>query len=410
MGGDPLDALGSLVDKSLVRQIEGLDGEPRFAMLETIREFAREQAEARGRLDELRDRHATLFSEMAAAASRELMGSSKASWLNRLEQDKENLHAAHMWFVEAGRAEAALHMAFVLWRYWQMRGHLAEGVDRVEAALAMPHAVDHPAGMADAFSAIAGLTYWQGDAEVSRAWYEKEIALRRELGDKAGLAEALYGISFTWSISGLASTRNSTAARAYIEEALATFREIGDEMGAGRCEWALANVMYGVGDIAAAREHSINALRIFEAARDEFMVGWATYTLALADLGEDFQGTGTPDSLPNARKHLTRSLQIFHAAHDITGYTLVLDGFALLAARHGDLPLAARLSGAVHRLERETGTGLNLWNRSVLGFEPAALAGDPAYRGDWNAGLELNAEAAVALALEEPPVVAPPGG
>ncbi len=408
IGGDPLDALGSLVDKSLVRQAEGLDGEPRFGMLETIREFAQEQAAERGRLEALRDRHAELFKEMAEAASRELMGSSKAAWLNRLDQDHDNLRTAHMWFVERGHVEAALHMAFVMWRFWQMRGYLAEGVDRVRAALAMPHAVDHPAAQADAYSAIAGLTYWQGLSEVSRAWYELEIAARRELGDRRGLAEALYGISFTWSISGLATITKSTAARRYIEEALAVYREVGDEVGTGRCEWALGNVLYGMGDIQAAREHSLSALAIFQAAHDEFMVGWATYTLALADLGEDFLGVAPPGALGHARMHLTRALEIFHAARDITGYTLVLDGFALLADRSGDPPLAARLSGAVHRLELETGTGLNLWNREVLGFNPALIAEDPAYRADWEAGLALDAEAAVALALEEPVGVAGP--
>ena len=93
----------------------------------------------------------------------------RRSGSNRLDEEHDNLRAALQWFVESGRAEAALHTAFVLWRFWQMRGHLAEGVDRVQAALAMPHAADHPAALADAYSAIAGLTYWQGNADESRA-------------------------------------------------------------------------------------------------------------------------------------------------------------------------------------------------------------------------------------------------
>ena len=174
-------------------------------------------------------------------------------------------------------------------------------------------------------------------------------------------------------------------------------------MGAGRCEWALANVFYGSGDIAAARQHSRNALAIFEAAHDDFMVGWATYTLALADLGDDYQGRATPATRIEARRLLTTALEIFHAARDITGYTLVLDGFALLAYLSGNLGLAARLSGAVHRLELETGTGINLWNRELLGFRPGGRsAEDPEHRAEWEEGMALDAEAAVALALEEP--------
>jgi predicted ATPase len=398
--GDVLDGLASLVDKSLVRQWEGVGAAPRFGMLETIREYALEQAAARGSLESLRERHAAGFAELAAEAAALVMGSDKRAWLDRLEEEHGNLRAGLGWQIGMGHAETAMRVGAALWRFWQMRGHLAEGVERVTAALATPGAADHPEARADALSALAGLRYWQGDTEGSRSAYEAELAARQALGDRRGYAEALYGISFTWSINQIMSRDGDAEAAARIREAREIFRELGDELAVGRCEWALANVAYSGNQIAEARRHATKALALFEAADDRFMVGWARYTLALGELADD---VAAPDGLPEARARagdlLHESLAIFAEAQDTSGYTLVLDGMALVAERSGDRPRAARLSGVVRRLERETGTGLNLWNRGTLGFDPEELRLDPTLADDWAAGEALTADEAVAMAL-----------
>lgn len=401
MAGDVIDALGSLVDKSLLRQRDGPEHEPRFEMLETIRDFALEQAGERGELDGLRQRHADHYLEAASLAAGEIMGSGKRGWLDRLEADHENLRAAIAWYLETDRAEAALRMTAALWRFWQMRGHLGEGRDAVTAALALPHGAEHPAARADALSALAGLAYWQGASAEARAAYEDEIVLRRELGDRSGEAEALYGASFTWAIGELAEDRNADAAAALIEQSLAIYRDLGDDLAVGRCEWALANVRYGQGELAEARESGLRALAIFEEADDRFMTGWTTYTLGLADLSEDYQAAGgVPSARTAAEKRLRQALTIFDEAEDSSGYTLVLDALALLALRNGDRERAARLAGAVARLERETGTGLAFWNRGTLGYDPAVLLADPATAGAWKDGEALTTGEAVAYALE----------
>ncbi len=401
-GGDVLDNLGSLVDKSLVRQHEGVGGEPRFSMLETIREYAAEQAAARGLLESLRERHAAVFADLAREASALVMGSGKRAWLDRLEEEHGNLRAALGHFVEVGSAEEALRMASALWRFWQMRGYLAEGVERVGAALAMPAAMAHADARADALSALAGLCYWQGDSDASRVAYTEELALRKQIGDRRGYAEAAYGISFTWSINAYATPGKADEAAGWIREARAIFRELGDELGVGRCEWALANVNYGNRNIPVARRHSEAALAIFEAADDQFMVGWTIYTLALGELADDHAATnGDRAALDRAIGYLRSALRIFAEAQDTSGYTLVLDSLALAAQRIGDRGLAARLSGAVRRLERETGTGLNLWNRGTLEFDPEQLRLDPELADEWAAGEALTTDEAVALGLAE---------
>jgi predicted ATPase/class 3 adenylate cyclase len=401
LSGDSLDALVSLVEKSLVRQSEGIGGDPRFTMLETIREFAMEQAVDAGRWDELRARHARLFAAFAEGAANRVMGSSKRETLDRLEQDHDNMRAALGWAIETGSAEIALRIGSALWRFWQMRGHLQEGLDRLEQALALPHGHEHPERRADALSAAAGVAYWLAQGDHARELYEQEIEARRALGDRRGLAEALYGVSFTWSVRGLLESTNAERSRAYIGEALDLFREMGDASGIGRCEWALANVDWGTGNFGDATRHAAAAREVFAEIDDRFMLGWANYTLGLGGLSEDHASAGgKPEAVAEARARLAEALAIFAEAEDVSGYTLVIDAIALVALRQGDRERAAKLSAAVATLERTSGTGLNLWNREVLGFDPDELERDPALAEAWASGEALSAAEAVAYALE----------
>jgi predicted ATPase/class 3 adenylate cyclase len=400
--GDILDTLASLVEKSLVRQREGIDGEPRFAMLETIREYATERAIERGSRDRLLAAHAQAFADLASSA--EIMGAEKRLWLDRLEEDHDNLRAAIAWSVESGEAELALRLTSHLWRFWQMRGYLAEGIERVELALALPGAADHPALRADALSAAAGLTYWQADAERSRAYYEQEIDARRAIGDRSGLAEALYGHSFTWSIQHPINIDAASAQKAIesIDAALAIFRELGDEGGIGRCEWALANMFYSRNDIPAAREHAQRALEVFERLQDDFMIGWTAFTLALGAVVDEYSTEGGSAQLRDeARSWLRRALGIFSAAGDVSGYTLVIDTLGLVAYRGGDRERGARLSGVVRNLERVTGTGLNFWNRGVLDYVPQEVYASPELVAAVAEGEALSLDDAVAYALSD---------
>jgi hypothetical protein len=158
-------------------------------------------------------------------------------------------------------------------------------------------------------------------------------------------------------------------------------------------------VAYGLGRVEDARRHARDAMAVFEAVDDRFMLGWSSYTLALAELS-DFYAGGDRTTLPEARRWLNQALDIFTDAQDISGYTLVLDALALAAYYEGDLSRAARLSGAVATLERTSGTGLNLFNREVLGFDPQDLRADTSLAGDWAAGEAMTTDEAVAYALD----------
>jgi predicted ATPase/class 3 adenylate cyclase len=402
---DLFECLASLVDKSLVRRADGADGEARFSMLDTIRDYAAERLESSGQRDVLRERHAEWYLGLAERLSGVIMGSDKGRWLDRLQEEHGNLRAAHAWAVEAGRVEIAMRLVASLWRFWQMRGFLAEGLDRAQAAIAMSNAEDHPECLVRALDAAGGLAYWMADGETASEYYLREIELLRGLGDRAGEAWARYSLAFTEMYWGTAvdnrfHTDHVLRARGHIEKAVEIYREIGDEVGLARALWAEANVVWSLGppvdseDFADAVRALEEALQTFRRVDDTFSTAWTLYTMALMDVRLD------RDDLATAR--LAEALRVFEDAGDVSGYVLVLDAIAFLALRAGDRQRAARLSGAVAILEQRTGTGLNPPNRAVIGFDPAPLRSDPATAAAWEEGEGLSTEEAIRYALREP--------
>ena len=290
----------------------------------------------------------------------------------------------------------ALFMAARLWRFWQMRGYLAEGLDRVQQAMALANAAEHPAARAAAAEAAAGLAYWIGDTLAARRYYQEAIDLYRGLRDRAGEAENLYGLSFTYAIPVGVAESDYPKAQESAAAALAIFRGIGDRAGTGRALWGLTNTEFAVDDLPSGEEHSLEALEIFREIDDAFMAAWTLYTLGLIHL---LQGKPT-----EARERLDEALRIFAEAADVTGYVLVLDAYAALAERAGDLERAARLSGAVTALEASSGTGLNPANRRLMDFHPDHLRTDPATAGEWASGAQMDVPEVIAYALAHEPL------
>jgi hypothetical protein len=163
----------------------------------------------------------------------------------------------------------------------------------------------------------------------------------------------------------------------------------------------MGNGAYAARDQSMARKLSHEARDIFRTLDDRFMEGWSIYTGAYALLFEARDATVAAEDLDQARREFGDALRIFHEAGDVSGYTLVLDGFAAAAYLSGDLDRAARLSGTVAALEHASGTGLNLQNRTLIAFDPTVLREDPATAEAYAAGERLSADEAVSYALEE---------
>jgi predicted ATPase/class 3 adenylate cyclase len=387
---DVLEGLTSLVDKSLIRQAEGLAGAPRFTMLNTIQEYAAERLEDMDVVDETRERHADWFQGVVTAAEPRLMAADKRPHLDALEQEHDNLRAAIAWATDGGRAGTALSLCAGLWRFWQMRGYLTEGRERLDRALVLPDATNHPEARLLALEAAGGIAYWQGDNPAAQQFYQASLELALATGSQAAEANARYNLSFAF----MYGTEGPTPERARSEarHALEIYRAIGDRAGEARTLWALSNIDWATGvEISLeAMDYAERALSAFREINDQFQIGWATYTVALFQLRDR--------RLDEAATGLAEALDVFAAAGDVSGYVLVIDAIALLAWLSGDAPTAARLSGAVVELERRSGTGLNPVNRETMGWHPDKLRSSPETADEWNAGLLMTAADAVDVA------------
>ena len=121
-------------------------GEPRFGMLETIREYAVERLAERGDGEAVRRRHAGFYLPLAEEAEPALLGPQQLSWLERLDAERDNLRAALTWATEDGEAEVGLRIGAALWRYWQLRGSATEGREHLERLLAQAWRLEVGAG------------------------------------------------------------------------------------------------------------------------------------------------------------------------------------------------------------------------------------------------------------------------
>jgi predicted ATPase len=193
-GGDlPLDAfegVSSLLDKSLLRQEEGPEGEPRFVMLETIHEYARERLQDSGEAEEIGRAHIRYFLALAEEAAPELTGADQVSWMDRLEAEHDNFRAALSRSLEPGDAESALRIGGALWRFWNVRGHFSEGRHWLGTGLSGGGAA--PVGVRGEASLDLGyLELRQGDYVRAVEDLEASLSLYREVGDRRGEAYAL---------------------------------------------------------------------------------------------------------------------------------------------------------------------------------------------------------------------------
>jgi predicted ATPase/class 3 adenylate cyclase len=361
LGIDTLDGIASLVNKSLVRRIEVGSGELRFVMLETIREFASERLDEQGDAEEMARRHAGHFLEVARGSAPELFGPRQGEVLDALEREHPNFRAALDRCEQRGWLEMSLRISAPLWRFWQMRGHLREGRDRLERLLRAAEDGADPVALADALEALGGIRYWMGDVVGAREPYERCLELRRQIGEPRAIAEALYNSGFTYSarLSGEIEPQLEEGLRRFVE-AERLFRRVGDDGGAARVMWARGNFEYEKGVHDEAERLFREALAIHERLGDRFGMAWDTF-----EIGVTLQRVGRYEE---SREFTERALTLLAEAGDTSGIPLVLGGLSALAAMTGEPERAAVLYGAATALEAQSGAGLTRLNQEWEGW------------------------------------------
>ncbi|HYU57168.1 MAG TPA: AAA family ATPase, partial [Actinomycetota bacterium] len=387
LGLDILDGLTALVDQSLVRRSDQGRGDPRFSMLETIREYGLERLGAGGDLDAVRRRHAEHFLGLAAEAEPHLTADDQGAWLDRCDLEHANIRAALRWAIEAGEADRAQEAAAALWRFWQQRGHLAEGRGWFGEVLGMPGGRGRTRFRARALIGAGGIEWWQGDRVAAGAFYEEALAIERELGDPIRTAEALYNLAFVVAGDDLeASTR-------MLEESRDLFRRAGDERGVAQVLTMLVmqDAQAGHWDrvIASLEEVVATWRRVGDRLHLAFDLVWLAF--AYGRIGRRAEAWSTA----------LESLDLFREVDNPTGIGIALIDLAFLATWEGRHLDAIKLAAAYESMRERVGGPPGAIG-GLLEGDPAAEArlhvSEESAQRAWEDGQAMTVDQAVALA------------
>ena len=387
LGMDVLDALTSLVDKSLIRRTEPAGGEPRFSMLETIREFGQEQLQAGGDLDLTLRRHGEHFLDLALEAEPHLTADDQGEWLDRCDREHANIRNALRWAIETREAVRAQDSAGALWRFWQQRGHLAEGRRWLDETLTMPSGQARTPARAKALIGAGGIAWWRQDREAAGAFYGEAAAIEREIGDPARIAEALYNLAFVVAGDDLES-----AAR-LLEESLDLFRRLGDERGVAQVLTMLVMPDAQAGRWGTVVDRLEEVVAIWRRLGDRLHLAFDLLWLSFAH--------GRMRHRREAQSAALEALDLFREVDNHTGIGITFTDLAFLATWEGRHEDAIRLAGASESVKQRVGGPPGAIG-GLLAGDPAAearahLSEDAAQRA-WEEGFAMSVDEATALA------------
>ena len=402
--GHVMDTLGSLVDSSLV-QPQVRDGEPRFGLLQTIREYALDRLRDGADWQEAHDRHAAYFRALAEPAPAELQGPGQLAWLDRLETEHGNLGAAMSWLVEQDQLEPAIQLSWATWRFWWLRGHaeeLASYVDILPKSENLP-----PRQRALALSGTGFGLFASGDQATAQPLLEQSLPLYRQAGDMLGAATTAAMLGHL-----LALQHQDARASELLEQTLAPLQEAGNDRLAGpeRAEHLLdvALVCNFLGQIRLSQADHDRAAQLFTEAltaarhaQDRFTILVSLYDLALSS-----QAQG---DLTGAAEHLQEGVSQSAGAGDEPSVAYYLEALAAVAIRQDNLERAVHLLAAAGALLQAKGSG---WLHALVpraAHDDDLLAalrsrmGDAAFDQAWTRGQSLGGSRAIEYALQDAP-------
>jgi predicted ATPase/serine/threonine protein kinase len=379
---DLLDGIASMVDKSLVQQIDQATGELRFVMLETIREYGLERLAASGEETLTRRAHAAYC---LVLAEEEPTGKSGEEWLQQFGLEHGNFRAALEWLIETGDAQWGLRLGAALFRFWEMREYFAEGRDSLDKLLKLPDAAVPSKVRARALFAGGALASGQGDYASADALIGESLEIARQSGDKQGAAVFLNALGI------IARDRGGlSVARSLFEESLELWRELSDQKSIARSLSNLANVVKLQGDNAGAGSLYVEALSIFRGIGDWTGVAWSMnyqgdvardkgnsaaartmYEQSLAifrELDNQWGIAGTladlgslasvQENYPTANSMYRESIKLFRELGHQRGIARLLELFACSAAAQLESERSLRLAGAAAALRKNIGAPL----------------------------------------------------
>jgi predicted ATPase/class 3 adenylate cyclase len=344
---DVFDGIASLVEKSLLRQEGHDDGEPRFVMLESIREFGMGALEASGEAESLRERHASHYLSIAEDAEPHLSGPEQIAWLDQLEQEQGNLDAALRWLYEQRQVSLGLRLAGALWQFWSLRGHFSEGRDHLDALLGLPDTEPDRSERAKALNAAGVLAESQGDFRRAGELHEESLRIARKIGDTRQM---------TWALANLGSIAlgqgDIDRAQQILEEALESARHMGGKHDVATSLIDLGRVAHVRSDFKAAADLYQEGLALFRELGDE-----AQISRTLNNLGSIAVEEGEYD---RAETLFKESLAHFEDIGDKRSIAGTLNNLAEVARLQGENEQAENLYEESQNLAEEVGDKLSM--------------------------------------------------
>jgi predicted ATPase len=354
--GQVMDTLGALVDSSLVHPLTR-SGQPRFALLETVREYALEQLRDGGDWVQAHDRHAAYFQALAEPTDADLTDAGQLAWLDRLETEHDNLWAAMSWLAGHGPLEQAVHLSMVTWRFWWLRGHAAEyarvGDDFVSGSKDMP-----PYQQAMALTQAGSVFAANGDLARGRQLFEQSLPLYRQASENLGVILNAIVLAALGRFAGL--SQDYAGASRLLDESQAVLRGLrdGDLAGYDRLQHRLAAVLVdnflgqvrlAQGDNDAAAQLIADGLAVARRAQDRISLLVSLYDLALARQAQgDLAGAAAP---------LQEGLAMAAMAGDETSAAYYLEVLAAVAGRQDNPQRAVGLFAAACSILDARGSG-----------------------------------------------------
>jgi predicted ATPase/transcriptional regulator with XRE-family HTH domain len=391
---DVLEGLAELVDQSLLRAEERLDGGARITLLETIRQYGLECLTASGEDTVMRRRHAARYLDMAERAADEYIGPRQAVMVAWYKTERNNLRAALSWMLADNDMEMGLRLAGTLWDFWTVTGALSEGRGWLEAFLARERTEsEHCASVPARARALHGaglLAWYQGDLQAAVRNIEESVKLYRDLDDRKALSRALIALSTTPLSQG-----DTARAIEILEESLALARELGDPGRGGLALGNLAEIYMQQAEYDRAAALWEESLALLRELRMPSIIAYA-----LQGLGETrcYQG-----DYVRATALLRECLVVYIdlGFHLNTGD--VLDVLALMAWNQGRAEQAVRLFAAGSAIREEVGATHSPNKRAhtdrTLAASREAL-GEEAFAAAWAAGAAMTPDEAAASAIE----------
>jgi predicted ATPase/DNA-binding SARP family transcriptional activator len=338
---EALNVLAELQEASLVMAAEDASGEVRYRFLETVRAFARQRSVEWEEWEAAQRRHAAYFQALAEEADTHLRGPDQALWLARMEAEHDNLRAA-LDFRASTETDAGLELTCVLARFWRVRGHWSEARRRLHTALIQAGDSVPIALRARGLNAAGAFALTQGDYAQARTLWMQTLELRRQLGDRARIADTLHNLGYLAVVQG-----DYAQARPLYEEALATQRELGDQTAVADELHHLGLVAHEQGDLAQAHTLYKESLMLRRPLGDQRGIALTLNNLANVASAQNDRA--------QARSLLEESLALHQELGDQQGIGLVLNNLANVMSQEGDSTGALTLLKEALSIQYEIG-------------------------------------------------------